>query len=408
MFLVMSITNDFIKYLRNKGYTVEDRRGKALGGNSHNRSLSGINRGGTHWDAAANGTIRGHETHWKNNNGWKMGGYTAFVPKSGIIQVNYDFETRTNGVGNHNTPTLNFCYGGNSSSPMNDSQKRALKDMWTFVVNDRRININSFDSVWGHNEFPGHSSNQCPGINMNEFRKYLKTGSGNVTTPSKPAPAPSKPGNSLQGAKLVKKENGRFTVTAEAGIRVRTAPSTSATQTGILKKGNAINYDEVYEGNGYRWLAYTGESGNRRYVPYRTLSNPKDQWGTFGSQKASTPKPAPKPKGYNISVDGYLGKETVRALQSYFKLKVDGEIWGQYSGNQAPKAFDKSAVKFGKGGSPVVRALQKKIGTTADGHWGAGTTRALQRYLGTPIDGVISRPSTVIKELQRRLKNGTF
>ena len=139
--------------------------------------------------------------------------------------------------------------------------------------------------------------------------------------------------------------------------------------------------------------------------------------GTQGTVKPSTPtpskpKPAPsKPKPANkanLKVDGYLGPDTVKALQHYFGLIVDGEIWGQYSGNQATKAFNQKAVKYGKGGSPVVKALQKKIGVTADGIWGANTTRALQRYLGTPVDGIISRPSTAIKKLQRRLNNGTF
>lgn len=121
----------------------------------------------------------------------------------------------------------------------------------------------------------------------------------------------------------------------------------------------------------------------------------------------TTPKPLPK-KTYKVTADGYLGPETVRALQRYFGLVVDGEMWGQFSGNQATKAFNQRAVKYGKGGSPVVKALQRKVGAAADGIWGTGTTRALQRYLGTPVDGIISRPSTAIRELQRRLNNGTF
>lgn len=122
----------------------------------------------------------------------------------------------------------------------------------------------------------------------------------------------------------------------------------------------------------------------------------------------TTPKPLPK-KTYSVTVDGYMGPETVRALQSYFGLVVDGEMWGQFRGNQATKAFNQKAVKYGTGGSPVVKALQRKIGAKpVDGIWGAGTTRALQRYLGTPVDGEIWRPSSAIRELQRRLNNGTF
>ena len=201
------------------------------------------------------------------------------------------------------------------------------------------------------------------------------------------------------GANLVKNENAYFLATED--IKVRNAPSVTAKHTGTLPKGSSINYFKVYEGNGYRWLQYTGNSGNTLYVPYRESGSGKKQWGTFHDSR-------PKGTGANLKVDGYLGPEVVKALQSHYGLIVDGEMWGQYSGNQATKAFNQKAVKYGKGGSPVVRELQKTIGVTADGIWGAGTTRALQRYLGTPVDGIVSRPSTAIKELQRRLNNGTF
>src|SRR5690625_743520 len=54
-------------------------------------------------------------------------------------------------------------------------------------------------------------------------------------TPSKPKPAPSKPNNGLYGAKLVKNEKAKYTVTASNGIKVRNAPSTKANNTGNQK-----------------------------------------------------------------------------------------------------------------------------------------------------------------------------
>lgn len=86
----------------------------------------------------------------------------------------------------------------------------------------------------------------------------------------------------VSGAKLVKHENATFTVTANAGIKVRNAPSTKAKHTGTLRKGTSIRYDRVYEGNGYRWLSYIGGSGNRLYVPYRPINDKNNQWGRFG------------------------------------------------------------------------------------------------------------------------------
>ena len=290
----MSITNDAIKYLRDNGIRVVDRRGKALGGNNHNRSLSGLRRGGFHWDGVSGGTIEGHERHWRNTNGWRDGGYTAFIDDAGTVFMNYDFEKRTNGVGNHNTPTLNVCYAGTYSNPMNDKQRRAAKIFWTFVVNDKRTNINSFNDIWGHNEFPGHSSNSCPGVDMNVFRNYLKDEKVKPASNPEPKPSPQVVG-SVSGAKLVKYENSTFT--ANTAIKVRNAPSTKATHTGTLKKGDRINYNAVYEGNGYRWLRYTGGSGATLFVPYRPSNDVNNQWGTFGNTTA-------KPKPQTTSVAG--------------------------------------------------------------------------------------------------------
>lgn len=94
---------------------------------------------------------------------------------------------------------------------------------------------------------------------------------------------------------------------------------------------------------------------------------------------ASTPKAT-------LKVDGYLGGNTIKELQRYFKTTVDGVI--------------------SKPNSQVVRALQKLLGVKVDGAWGPNTTKALQRRFGTVVDGVISKPSLVIKELQRRLNAG--
>lgn len=52
------------------------------------------------------------------------------------------------------------------------------------------------------------------------------------------------------------------------------------------------------------------------------------------------------------------------------------------------------------GGSALIKTIQKWSGVTADGYIGPQTIRAMQRKLGTPIDGVISNPSAMVKALQ--------
>lgn len=267
----MSITTDFINHLRNKGHKVNNRLNTSMGSNVHDRNLSQITHGGQHW-TGANGTISGHENYWRSTHGWDRGGYTAHVANDGTINVNYPFEMRTWGIGNNNTYTLNFCYEGIWSNPMTSAQKTALTAMWEFVINDPRVNINSYSKVLGHNEYAGHEWNACPGIDMNQFRSDISSGSAK---PQDPDPS------SASGATLVKYENGEFTT--NVAIKVRSAPSTSATHTGTLDKDVSIVYDRVYSGNGYRWLSYVGNSGNRLYLPYRPLNEPNANWGSFSS-----------------------------------------------------------------------------------------------------------------------------
>jgi len=115
----------------------------------------------------------------------------------------------------------------------------------------------------------------------------------------------------------------------------------------------------------------------------------------------------PPPKHQLLELDGIWGPATTRSLQKNLGTSVDGIISGQYK-NQITSAIP--SVSFGPPftGSQVIRAVQKKIGAKVDGFIGPETVRALQKYLGTPVDGVISKPSLMVKEMQRRLNLGVF
>lgn len=102
-----------------------------------------------------------------------------------------------------------------------------------------------------------------------------------------------------------------------------------------------------------------------------------------------------------LAVDGFWGSATTRRLQEYFACAIrDGIISGQVKG---PWSQNIPSIQFGSGGSNLIRALQKWLGVTADGNMGPATIKALQKRLGTTQDGIISAPSDVVKELQRRL-----
>ena len=136
-------------------------------------------------------------------------------------------------------------------------------------------------------------------------------------------------------------------------------------------------------------------------------------WADFlalvkGEDSAKNEAPKKKSTKTSLTVDGKWGKDTTRALQKALGTTVDGIISRQPR-NSVTTALYGGTISFGSGnGSPMVRALQRKIGAKADGKLGPETVRKLQTYLGTVQDGKLSRPSLVVKEMQRRLNNGSF
>lgn len=93
------------------------------------------------------------------------------------------------------------------------------------------------------------------------------------------------------------------------------------------------------------------------------------------ARKAALPK---------LKVDGNWGAETTAAIQKVLGTKVGG-AWIN---------------------NTDAKALQKKLGVTADGLFGANSNKALQKYLKVTADGVFGPNS--VKALQKALNAGTF
>ncbi len=117
----------------------------------------------------------------------------------------------------------------------------------------------------------------------------------------------------------------------------------------------------------------------------------------------------------NIVVDGWWGSATTRALQRllYWVEDTSGTVWSQNVVYKKPNPGLAQGWEWvkGAGGCYLIHELQWWIGmapNNLDGLIGPKTIRALQAYLGRTQDGVLSGPSGTIKEMQRRLNNGTF
>lgn len=109
-----------------------------------------------------------------------------------------------------------------------------------------------------------------------------------------------------------------------------------------------------------------------------------------------------------IEEDGVWGKDTTRRAQAVFGTTVDGVV-----SNQKAEYKDENPGlsistfewenKPGKGGSSLIKAIQKKVGASQTGYIDPTTIRLMQKWLGTTQDGKVSRPSQMVKAFQKWL-----
>src|SRR5690625_2428424 len=175
-----------------------------------------------------------------------------------------------------------------------------------------------------------------------------------------------------------------------------------------VRKGQSVSKGQV--------IGRQGATGNvtGAHLHYEVRKKLSPSFGWTSDKQSSTVNPTNYLKnfkhGANLKVDGKWGNDTTKALQKYFGTVVDGYLSGQ-SQNTVTNALYGNTVKYGKNGSLVIKALQKFLNSNGaklkvDGLLGPATVRALQRYLGTVVDGKLSRPSLVVKVLQKRLNAG--
>lgn len=99
--------------------------------------------------------------------------------------------------------------------------------------------------------------------------------------PGSSKPSVSKPETTSngKGKKFIKNES--WHAYTQCAVNVRSDASTNSAIVATYPMGSRINYDSVYEGDGYRWISYISWSGQRRYVAYRRLSGDTRPWLTF-------------------------------------------------------------------------------------------------------------------------------
>ncbi|EPH90235.1 N-acetylmuramoyl-L-alanine amidase, partial [Enterococcus faecalis 06-MB-DW-09] len=213
-----------------------------------NRSVAGITKIARHHSATATGDVWAFQNHWRGPLGWGTGGYHEIILRDGSVQLIYRDNVTTNGVGNHNSKTYHICVVGNGS--FTAEQEKAFDERARAAM--QRFNLKPAD-VLGHNEFSGHASNSCPGINMATVRSRLSGSSGSTPTPS-PTPAPTY---------KVEPWNKRQVVSTDV-LNVRAAQNTNSRIIRTLKRGAQFNATRITRNgesvNGFTtWFEVEGE-----------------------------------------------------------------------------------------------------------------------------------------------------
>ena len=192
---------------------IVDLRGdsRILGPTNPNRSVSAITKIARHHSATATGDVWAFQNHWRGSLGWGTGGYHEIILRDGTVQRIYSDNVTTNGVGNHNSYTYHICLVGSGS--FTAEQEAAFDARAKDAM--KRFGLKVAD-VLGHNEFSGHASNICPGINMNTVRSRLN---GN-TTASVPTPTPNLKSNDVIAQEVIA---GKWSNGADRERRLREA-----------------------------------------------------------------------------------------------------------------------------------------------------------------------------------------
>ncbi len=307
---------------------IQDIRNKTAGGNSK-RAISKVENIARHHSATTDGDYFAFWKSWKAK-GWNTGGYHEIILRDGTVQLCYDPNVITNGIKNHNTRTYHICVVGNGA--FTEAQEKAFDERC-------KIAMALFDlpvgKVLGHKEFSG-ASTACPGIDMKIVRARLASEAIHVEAQK-----------TVVKSEVVKK------------------PSNTNNSSSILRKndkGAAVTkLQKKLIDAGFTLPKYGAD-------------------GHYGDETVAAVKAFQRAVG--ITVDGIVGPITLSKLNSYKNTSSSKEAVVPYPGK---------LITRGSKGIDVER-IQRAVGVTVDGIFGAKTETAVKEYQkrhGLKVDGVV-------------------
>lgn len=157
-------------------------------------------------------------------------------------------------------------------------------------------------------------------------------------------------------------------------------------------------------GSGYTFLGFIYNPAACCKGSFTAVSKPTTSSGSSSSGATSSTGTS----SGKLTVNGLWDTATTKRLQQIFGTPDDGIVSNQYKMYQATNpglatGWEWKTKPNGQG-SMLIKAMQKWAGMPAnqqDGEWGPATCKAVQLKLGTTRDGYVSKPSQMVKALQR-------
>lgn len=120
------------------------------------------------------------------------------------------------------------------------------------------------------------------------------------------------------------------------------------------------------------------------------------------SESAANPSSPVLSGTHPLTVDGKWGRNMTLRLQQIFGTVQDGVVSSQRAEYRQPGCYTGWEWTHNPTGcSALIKAIQRKTGAAADGWLGPDTIKAMQKYWGTVQDGKISAVSDLVKAMQR-------
>lgn len=205
------------------------------------------------------------------------------------------------------------------------------------------------------------------------------------------------------------KNKNQFYTSPKKGDQIFFKQNGEITHTGLVYK---VDNSKVYTVEGNTSSA-SGVVANGGAVAKKSYSLDSNYIAGYGRPKYedSLNNKTEESKNSNkkiIDIDGKWGIDTTKKAQEVFGTTIDGKISNQYAMYKAKNPGLLSSTFEWKQnpnnyGSELIRAIQKKVGVTVDGHIGTKTIKAMQKWLGTVQDGYVSNPSDMVVAFQKWL-----